>query len=136
MPHALFNQARHTARILAGRVAGLTRCKIYFITESRDWVIRSLWGDTLDKIRAAHPAVPCAWHNDSRYLYNQIVHYGSIWKFAGEIAHTHSSNRIIANFYHGHENMAPAMRVAIDCLRDNLSRLSGVLTACELMAGR
>jgi len=111
-------------------------CGIYYVGEGKDWVTRREGEAVMSYVRLLQPGIPCTVTTDSRWLYNQIVHFGSLWNFVGNVPHTHNSNRLVATIFHGHEGMGSEMRKALEIMNQSVSRLEAVITACTLMRNR
>jgi glycosyltransferase involved in cell wall biosynthesis len=111
-------------------------CGIYYVGEGKDWVTRREGETIMNYVRLLQPDIPCTVTTDSRWLYRQIVHFGSLWSLVGNVRHTHRSNRLVATIFHGHEGMGSEMQKALETLVQSISWLEAVVTACSLMRSR
>jgi glycosyltransferase involved in cell wall biosynthesis len=113
----------------------MIRTGLYYVTEGDNWVIGREGLAILAGMRGLIPEIPWAITSTAEGLRAQLVHFGSLWSFAGNIERTHQSNRMIATVYHGRKDMA-GMGEAWDSLRSHLSLLDKVITACTMMLER
>lgn len=134
----LANRAAEPWRVLRGRLRGRQNRGLRYVTEGNDWVISRVGQAILGHLEREQPDMECSHEHTSRYLYNQLVHFGSLWTTADNLGHTPPSNRLIATIFHGSPDLDPAMAQAIDLLvgAASSSRLDKVVTACSIMKRR
>lgn len=137
-PASLARRAAEPLRHLRGRLAGLRGRGLRYVTEGNDWVISRVGQAILGHLARERPELACSQESSSRYLHNQLVHFGSLWTCADSLAHTPAGNRLAATIFHGSPELDPNMARAIKSLvaAAKAGRLAKVVTACSIMRDR
>ncbi len=123
-------------RTIIGRIKGAAQRRLYYIIEPSDWSIRRDGEAIVGYIRDSQPQVKAAITTNSRWLYNQVLHFGSLWAFQGNSKQTHCSNRMVTTIFHGHEGLGLGMKQAINNLLSSIPQLDSIVTACTIMRER
>lgn len=132
----LMTGASYRAQRMAARVtSGFMRPGVIYGVEQADWVIREMGVNMMRSLRQQQPDYD--WHVADRFdlVFNRIVHFGSLWTFAGGVRQLPEGNRVVATIFHGEPESAE-FSGAFEAVEANRDRLSAVVTSCSQMRRR
>ncbi len=109
---------------------------IRYCVEPSAWSIAEDGASIVRYLTRAGVDYPVSTISSPRDWRNQVIHFGSLWSFAGHVADAHPSNRLITTVFHGSETMEPAMAPGFQMLRQHLGRLDHIVISCTIMEKR
>jgi glycosyltransferase involved in cell wall biosynthesis len=135
MWRAVIGRLKRIRASIKGRIEGYRQHLPCYIVDGANWAIRSD-GEYITRGIKAQFGVDCQLVTDARFLYRQVVHFGSQYLFTGGgYRVVHPSNRVVVTFFHG-DASDPAFAPAVSVLQREIGRVSRVIVSCRLMAAR
>lgn len=135
MWQAIVEQLKRAQADFKGRIEGYQQHLPCYIVDGANWSV-DCDGEYITRGIEDQFSVDCRLLTDPRFLYRQVVHFGTQWFFtAGGYRIVHPSNRVVVTFFHGDAN-DPAFAPAVTTLQREIGRVSRVIVSCRLMAER
>jgi glycosyltransferase involved in cell wall biosynthesis len=123
---------RHAAWLAGGERPSRYR-KVFYITETGDWVIKRI-GLQLQK-RISDPKVGIV--DSPRFLHDSVLHFGAVHGFStGGFQRTHRSNRILLNIYHGDFGINRDFDRTLELVLKNQADISHIVASTSIMIQR
>ena len=118
-----------------GRIEGHRRHLPCYIVGGANWSVRCD-GEYITRGIKSQFGVDCRLLTDARFLYQQVVHFGSRHLFTtGGYRTVHPSNRVVVTFFHG-DAEDPAFAPSVSVLQREIGQVSRVIVSCRLMVRR